>query len=211
MTLADCFVWISSYSSFEPTALSPVLRQPWLLQLTAVIQGFGGGFSVILAAQNAFIADTSSPSTRSFYMGLSLVMYWCGSAFGPLISAPLLGRKLYTVNFGFTVDTWILYLLYLFLFLRETREIPAANTHLASDSQDASPSGGAAARQSTSSARLLFETVVDPLKIIFTHSSLLIPCLSLSGAILAVGAFNMILPYCDYRFGMTPNEVSLHL
>ncbi|EKM49726.1 uncharacterized protein PHACADRAFT_214248, partial [Phanerochaete carnosa HHB-10118-sp] len=49
-------VWLVLCSFFA------TLRSPWLVQLAAVLQGLGGGFSIITAIQNAAITDTSAPS-----------------------------------------------------------------------------------------------------------------------------------------------------
>ena len=91
------------------------------MQGGAVLTGLGGGFSVLLSAQNAFIADTTRPTERSKFLGLSLVMLWLGSAAAPLISAPLTDHRLYATNFALTAFTWFLYILYIIFILRETR------------------------------------------------------------------------------------------
>ena len=182
------------------------LRKPWVFQFAAVIQGLGGGFSVVMAGQNAFIADTSAPSERSYYMGLSLAMWWLGTAVGPLVSAMLLEKNLYAMNFSITTLTWALYLPYLVLVLREAR-VPLAETE--TEIAASETPGEAEARQpAVSKLRTVVSTVFEPLIILVEHIPLLLVSVATAGTVLAIGAFNLIVPYCDTKFGLRPSDVS---
>ncbi|EKM49728.1 uncharacterized protein PHACADRAFT_265378 [Phanerochaete carnosa HHB-10118-sp] len=191
--------WFVLCSLFAP------LRTSWFLQLAAVLQGLGGGFSVVMAGQNAFIADTSAPSKRSYYMGLSLVMWWVGNTVGPLISAVLLDEGLYTINFGIIVVIWALYLSYLLFAVREVH-VP-----LAEESACAAAALGENAAHRSAVSRLLAAmiSVVEPIIILGQHISLLLVSIAMAGTVLAIGVFNLIIPYCDTKFGMEPSEAGL--
>ena len=182
------------------------LRKPWIFQFAAAIQGLGGGFSVVMAGQNAFIADTSAPSERSYYMGLSLAVWWLGIAVGPLVSAVLLEKDLYAVNFGIATLTWALYLPYLVLALREVR-VPLAESE-AENAASETPSETGARQPAVSKLRTVVRTVFEPLIILVEHVPLLLVSVAMTGTVLSIGAFALIIPYCDTKFGLGPSEAS---
>lgn len=179
--------------------------QPWVFQLSAVIQGLGGGFSVIISAQNAFIADTTSPIERSRYLGLSLVMLWTGGAVGPLISAPLTNHKLYALNFGVMALAWVVYVLYVAFFVRETR-LPSGERDSGSVLSVLSGSSIGNSHEKTV-VGLMLQVFVEPLRVIAVNRAILLPSIAVLGAILSAGAFSYVVPYCDSKFGLSPNEV----
>lgn len=175
------------------------LRTPGLIQLGAALQGLGGGFSVVMAGQNAFVADTSTPATRSYYMGLALVMFWAGHAVGPLVSGALLNHELYTTNFAVTALAWLLYLPYLHFVVREPREARGR------DEGEVDPAQQPVASGTLDAAR----SVVEPMVILGQHLPLLLLSVIMTGSILAIGVFNFLVPFCDTKFGLKPSEAGI--
>jgi hypothetical protein len=189
------------------SAYSPTLRTPYLLYISAVMKGSGGGFSVVNAGQAAFIADTSPAKTRSFYLGLGLVMFWIASAIAPLVSAVLLDEGRFATNFGIAVGAWMVYLTYLILILRETR-VPKASENLATTSVD---SGAVSTGQHPSTQwtpRVFFTSLYDPLTLIFGDATLRWLGISTFLMLFALGALGVLIVYCDRVFGLSPSQVS---
>jgi hypothetical protein len=191
-------------------AIYTVLRKAWLIQVGAVLLGLGGGFSVSLAGQNALIADTSVPAVRSYYMGLSLIMWWTGNAIGPLASAPLVSKDMYSTTFGITAATWVFYFFYLQFFLRETR-VPLAERPTSRSQDEASSVGNTESEAASRMQRVLamLRSVVEPLQIMVAHPTVFFVALALAGTVFSIGAFEFLVPYCDSRFGLAPSEVCI--
>ncbi|EKM49729.1 uncharacterized protein PHACADRAFT_154268 [Phanerochaete carnosa HHB-10118-sp] len=188
-------------------SFSAPLRKSWLLQIAAVVQGLGGGVPVVMAGQNAFIADTSFPGERSSYMGLALGMFWAGNAVGPLVSAVLLNKDLYTINFVITVLVWVLYLLYLLFVVREVR-VPVAEHYADANAADAPDR----ATEYQSVASRLFapvRSVFEPVIILVQHVTLLLLSIALAVGVFCLGVFHLIIPYCDTKFGLGPSEAGI--
>lgn len=188
----------------RPPALVPPMQKPWVLQLAAIFAGLGGSFAIVMAAQNAFIADTSAPAVRSYYMSLSLFMFWAGIAIGPLISAVMVDRGLFAANFGSTVGVWTVYLLYLRFVLRETR-VPKGT---AEDEQALEGAQEGVSHRKVI-AGFVLRSVVEPVKLVFSRTSIMLPSLGAAGAALASGALELLVPYCDSQFGLRPSEVRI--
>jgi hypothetical protein len=171
------------------------------------MKGSGGGFSVVNAGQAAFIADTSPAKTRSFYLGLGLVMFWIASAIAPLVSAVLLDDGRFTINFGISVGAWIVYLVYLVLILRETR-VPKARGDLATVDAD-SVTVSTSQNQSTQwTPRVFLTSLYDPLTLIFGDATLRWLGVSTFLMLFALGALGVLIVYCDRVFGLPPSQVS---
>ena len=93
--------------------------------LTSVLQGFGGSSIVLQAAQLAFIADSSTTTSRSFYFGLALLTPLIGSPITVFVSLSKVGEG---ANQGHlapfivaAIGCWVAYHLYLTFILREAR------------------------------------------------------------------------------------------
>ncbi|EKM49725.1 uncharacterized protein PHACADRAFT_33288 [Phanerochaete carnosa HHB-10118-sp] len=194
-------VWLVLCSFFA------TLRSPWLVQLAAVLQGLGGGFSIITAIQNAAITDTSAPSELSLCMGRTYLLSWISIIIGLGISANLLDVNLYVTNFGTNVLIWLVYLLYLHFVVREVRVPPAEDN---ADVAAAAAPGEATTYQSIPS-RLLAATrsVFEPMTILARHTTLLFLSIAIVGTTLSIGVFSLIIPYCDTKFGLEPSEAGL--
>ncbi|KAJ6583768.1 major facilitator superfamily domain-containing protein [Mycena sp. CBHHK59/15] len=179
--------------------LFPTLRSAQFILLSAVLTGIGGGFSVVTAAHTAFIADTSTTAQRSYYMGIHLVMYWVASALAPLISAFLIEKDYYVLNFSIAVGAWTLYFLYLVFVLRESRPKDAV---------------GATTIAPTASAfswtlRSLLGTLIDPLLFVFKNSTLFWLGIVMVLMMSSLGAFTVLVAYCDQVFGFSPKEAGV--
>lgn len=176
------------------------------MQLGAVLSGLGGGFSVLLSGHNAFIADTTRPTERSWYLGLSLVMLWVGGALGPLVSAPLTGHQSYATSLALTALGWLVYILYVAFVLRETR-VPSAEGETSSILSILSAASEERAHTHKPVVRLMVRTFVEPMRVVAVNRAILFPSLGMLGGILAAGSFEFVIPYCDSKFGLSPNEV----
>ena len=176
------------------------------MEFGAVLCGLGGGFTVLISGHNAFIADTTRPTERSRYLGLSVVMLWVGGALGPLVSAPLVSHQRYATNLALTALAWVVYILFVLFVLRETR-IPSADRETSSILSVLSAASEERARTQKPIARLMVRTFVEPLRVVAMNRAILFPSVGLLGSILAAGTFNFVIPYCDSKFGLSPNEV----
>ncbi|GJE91947.1 MFS general substrate transporter [Phanerochaete sordida] len=195
---------------FTLCAFLPPLRKPVFFHLGAALQGLGGGFSVVLAGQNALIADTSAPHERSFYMGLALVMWWSGTAVGPLLSGVLVEGRLYTLAFALCVLLWALYLPYVAFVVREARDSEAEACTAAPSDAAAAATDEAPPRQSLASRlRDGLRMVLEPMIILVQHLPLLLLSISMAGTVLAVGVFGWVIPYCDVKFGLPAWEAGI--
>jgi len=193
------------------SAYFTALRTPGFLFLSAIVKGFGGGFSVLEAAQSAFIAENAAFHKRSFYLGLANVMAWGAGAFAPLVSAALLKNKHYVASFGVSAGCWVVYLLYLVFILRETQPPPPASIlhdELAGAEFESGHSG-----EALSVARRTFESFVrsifDPLLLLMGNSTLRWLGILDSMMVLGLGAFGVIIVYCDRIFGLSPSEAGV--
>lgn len=177
-------------------ALFPRLRSPYLVIFGGVLKGLGGGAFAIVAAQTAFIADTSSTANLSMNIGFARVLHWVGLALGPLISAALLDKGRYATNFIVAVATWALYLAYLAFFLQETRS---------ARSDGEAPVGQPFRPKWT--WRVILRSIIDPLRLLFSSPALRWLSIADMMMALAAGGFDLLVVYCDRVFGMRPKEV----
>ena len=173
------------------------MRNPYSLLLSALIKGLGGSFSVVQAAHAAFIADTSSTTARSFYLGLALVMFWFASAIAPLGVSFLLLEDNYTACFGIATVCWIVYFLYSLFVIKESRIPGAKQMRIATD--------GEPSEERT--RNVLLQSLLDPLAFIFKDVTLRWLGLATFTMLVALGAFSVLVVYCDYMFGMKASEV----
>ncbi|KAI0792113.1 major facilitator superfamily domain-containing protein [Abortiporus biennis] len=187
------------------SATVPLFRTARSIIFSAVLKGAGGGFSVVQAAQSAFIADTSTPETRSFYLGLALVMYWFASAIAPLGCGLLLRNDHYAVCFSIAVGCWTSYILYFSLVLCETR-IPGSQ-RLHSDGSETN--NQEATSQGKKPLSLFLRSLAEPLIFIFNDPTLRWLCLGFFSLLVGAGAFSVLVVYCDKTFGMKADEAGL--
>lgn len=167
--------------------------------IAAVLKGLGGGFYVISAAHVAFVAETSSTVTRSFYLGLMLVMLWVANTIAPLLNAVLLDKGKFAANFAVSIATWVVYILYLIFVLREKRPESSKPEHEGPDANDQSAS--------TWTLRKLTRSVIDPVILLLRNSTLRWLSLADFMMTIALGAFGVLVPYCDRFFDMHAKEV----
>ncbi|EED77869.1 predicted protein [Postia placenta Mad-698-R] len=103
---------------------SSVLTTANAVLLTALFTGLAGGSYVVPTAQLAFLTDTSSPTKRTFVLGLALAMMPIGGFAALILSSALTAFKLHGVAFSVSMFTHLTYLAYLTFFLRELRKPP---------------------------------------------------------------------------------------
>lgn len=161
------------------------------------------------AIHYTFVADTSSTSTRSFYMGLVWVVDWVGTSLSVGIS-PVIDVTLSTrFNLCFaTAVIWVLYLGYVAFVLPETLSL-AVNKQRPVDS--ATNNGVPMSLNMAAKLRSLdiLYAIWEPLPLLFGH-----PILRWLGAVsftaaLALEALSFLSAYCFSRFGPDPLEVCL--
>ncbi|OSX65635.1 hypothetical protein POSPLADRAFT_1135747 [Postia placenta MAD-698-R-SB12] len=90
--------------------------------LTALFNGLAGGSYVVLTAQLAFLTDTSSPTRRTFVLGLALSVMPMGSIASTILSAAVTSLELYGAVFSIAMVVHLMYLAYLHYVLRELRK-----------------------------------------------------------------------------------------
>ncbi|OBZ74388.1 Importin-13 [Grifola frondosa] len=195
-------------------AMFTSLHSPSFLHISAVLKGLGGGFSVISAAQAAFIADNSQTARRSYYLGLALVMNWLAYAVGPLASAVLLEQNRYTDAFGLGATTWGVYLLYLILIPRECRVplIPGTNSGGHSEPLPDVDLNVSPVLEQGNNKRSLFaflRAFTEPLTLLYADSMLCWLGLATFIMLFGLGAFNVLTVFCDREFGMSPSEAGI--
>ena len=159
------------------------------------------------AVQSAMIADTSSMSVRSFYIGLVWIMYWTGSAISPLAGAALMEHNLYVENFGIAVAIWLAYLLYLKFVVPETlslssdvQSMGAVSTHSTVLSEDSKIS-------SHWPGYHFLQEMWQPLPLIFGNPVLRWLAIAAFFYQTALGTIGLLVPYCDTKFGLGPQAV----
>lgn len=180
-------------------AFLPPIRSPYSLFLSAFLKGLGGSFSVVQSAHAAFIADTSSSTSRSFYLGLALVMFWIASAIAPLGVSFLLVKDRYSACYGLATACWVVYFLYSSLILKETRTPSEKQTSEGEETSQQKSEGFKSA---------LVQSLIEPLSFIFRDTTLRWLGLATFTMLVALGAFSVLVVYCDYMFGMHASEVS---
>ncbi|KAI0075084.1 MFS general substrate transporter [Panus rudis PR-1116 ss-1] len=183
------------------SATLPPIRTPYSLLVSALIKGLGGSFSVVQAAHSAFVADTSSTSTRSFYLGYALVMFWIASAIAPLGCAVFLAEQRYSSCFAIAFSCWATYVMYALFVLKETRT-PSEDRK----NQDADSTASHGSRWTP---RVLLHSLTEPLVLIFGGSTLRWLAITNFAMLVAIGAFSVLVIYCDLVFGMSPMEAGL--
>ncbi|CAL1713549.1 unnamed protein product [Somion occarium] len=206
MSSAACLNAIGDFWLFL-SALLPAIRNPYSLMLSAFIKGMGGSFSVVQAAQSAFVADTSSSTTRSFYLGLALVMFWIASAIAPLGVSFLLREDHYAACFGIASGCWIIYLLYSVFIIQETR-VPSGQKNDQAN-QTATPTSQNENISQPEPRRAFFQSLTEPLVFIFRDPTLRWLALTTLSMLIAIGAFSVLVVYCDFMFGMRASEAGI--
>ena len=191
------------------------LRFPAFIYLAAVIKGFPGGHIVMKVAGLAYIAEASAPDIRSFYFGLVLVTSVAAHALGSLVSGGLIMHKHFTANFAVGICTWVIYLLYLVLVLREPERhtIPDGTLNNGSSDDSVTPQESNTSRWTPSMIRVglkrFAKAVIQPLAFIMADPTLALLGIMEFLIMLALGAFIVIIVWSDYMFGLTPMEVRL--
>lgn len=99
----------------------PGYTNPKYVLISAVFKGLAGYVSAIVAAQNAFVADTTETDNRARYLGWNFATYHLGTAMGPLISGVLVSKyDRMDIVYGIGVGLWGLYFLYTLVLLPES-------------------------------------------------------------------------------------------
>lgn len=121
---------MTTYTLNESHAFSvlvPSTRTTPVLILASVIKGLGGGEQAILAANLAFVADSTATASRSFYFGLVLIASSLSTAAGFSTGIALIYNEAIPTIFYLAIVSWSIYALCLFFVLGETQ------THSVSD------------------------------------------------------------------------------
>jgi hypothetical protein len=180
--------------------------RPYTLFLSAALKGGGGGLAVVKGCQSAFIADVSSPESRSAYLGLAQVVVWVASAIAPLISAVFLEKKLFAMNFGVAAGAWILCLLYVAFALKEPRKYPSEDEGPSESDSLASVTEGAETNILPWHTR--FHVFVNPLALVFRNFTLRLLGI-ITFLMLITGSFGVLVVYADRAFRLSPGQVSV--
>lgn len=96
----------------------------WFLLLGPIIEGCLGGLSTAMATMHAYIADTSTPATRSRVFSLSLGLVFLGFALGPTFGGLLIRATGQTISVFYVATS-----LHLFYALLIWLIIPESLTH----------------------------------------------------------------------------------
>lgn len=96
----------------------------WFLLLGPIIEGCLGGLSTAMATMHAYIADTSTPATRSRVFSLSLGLVFVGFALGPTFGGLLIRATGKTISVFYVATS-----LHLFYALLIWLIIPESLTH----------------------------------------------------------------------------------
>lgn len=117
-------VFVTRSASYLPTRAvrSSALTTSNAVLLTALFNGLAGGSYVVLTAQLAFLTDTSSPTRRTFVLGLALSVMPMGSIASTILSAAVTSLELYGAVFSIAMVVHLMYLAYLHYVLRELRK-----------------------------------------------------------------------------------------
>ncbi|KAJ3539408.1 hypothetical protein NMY22_g4751 [Coprinellus aureogranulatus] len=92
----------------------------WFLMIGVVLEGLFGGFSTAVAANHAYIAETTTEATRARYLSTSLGLMFTGMAFGPTIGSLLIRATETVISvFYLTTTVHLLYAVLIFLILPE--------------------------------------------------------------------------------------------
>jgi len=194
----DTWLWLTAYF--------PALQKAPLMMIAACLSGLGGGLSVIGATQSSFIADTSLPATRSFYLGLLLVMEYIANAVIPPISGWFSSRDLFGICFGAALVSRLFHFLYLVIIVRETRIFGAhsGETLTQTSEEETTETTGKSKLQ-----EVIHSLFIQPLGLIVTNSTLLFFGIASFAKELAIGAFPVLVVYADNRFGLQGVEIGI--
>ena len=147
--------------------------------LTSVLQGFGGSPIVLQAAQLAFIADSSTTTSRSFYFGLALLTPLIGSPIAVFVSLSKVGEGAnqgHLAPFIFAaIGCWVAYHLYLTFILREARFVDGSFDRDIDQESHAIPVEATTPLpdvDATWTTRNLLKSILDPIKFIFRDRTL---------------------------------------
>ncbi|KAJ3506973.1 hypothetical protein NMY22_g17078 [Coprinellus aureogranulatus] len=109
----------------------------WFVMVGVVLEGLFGGFSTALAANHAYIAETTTEATRARYLSTSLGLMFTGVAFGPTIGSLLIQATGTLISvFYLTLTVHVFYAIIIFIILPEplSRErMKASQRRYASD------------------------------------------------------------------------------
>ena len=119
--LTSSFLSLLGDLSLLGIVMLPGYTNPKYVLISAVFKGLAGYVSAIVAAQNAFVADTTVTDNRARYLGWNFATYHLGTAMGPLISGVLVSRyDRMDIVYGIGVGLWGLYFLYTLVLLPES-------------------------------------------------------------------------------------------
>ncbi|KAJ2929964.1 hypothetical protein H1R20_g7121, partial [Candolleomyces eurysporus] len=92
----------------------------WFLMVGALLEGLLGGFSTAVAAQHAYIAETSTDATRARFLSLNLGLLFTGMTFGPVLGSLLIRNTGKTISvFYLTAIVHSIYAVLIFFGLPE--------------------------------------------------------------------------------------------
>lgn len=92
----------------------------WFVMGGAILEGLLGGFSTAVAAQHAYIAETSNDATRARYLSLNLGLMFTGLAIGPTVGSLLIRSTGVIISvFWLTLAVHLLYAVLIFAGLPE--------------------------------------------------------------------------------------------
>ncbi|ORY84326.1 major facilitator superfamily domain-containing protein [Protomyces lactucae-debilis] len=213
------------------TVMLPGYTNPYYVLITAVFKGLGGYISAVVATQNSYVADCTTPEARSRYLGWNFATYHLGTAMGPLISGVLVAKwDRMDLVYGISVSLWALYFLYTWLILPESNPPCEVN-----DSASIITTGSTVERVSSLwqwFKRVLYENFVEPLAIILPsrtqssfssldilghspeakrHWDVLIAASLVGMTIFATGSMGLLPLYTDYKLRWGPLKASLLL
>jgi len=203
-TLGD--IWLYMCASVER------LRFPVLIYFAAVVKGFGGSSSVIKVAGLAYIAETSTPDTRSFYLGLVGITSVAANALASLVSGSLITDRHFAASFAVGICAWTVYLLYLVLVVGEPERhwIPDGVPNDVSSDDSVAPQQSNTSRWTPSVIRggseRLVTALIQPLGFIATDPTLVLLGLMEFWMRLGLGTFNVLIIWLDHMFGLSPRE-----
>lgn len=208
----------------------PGYTNPYYILIAAVFKGFGGYISAIVAGQNSYVADCTTPENRSRYLGWNFATYHLGTAMGPLISGVLVAKRdrmdlVYTIS----ASLWAIYFLYTFFILPESNP-PQKITETSSDNASIMTEdtvGDTVLHWLRSTRHLLFVNFIEPLTIVLPsktkssydflgssteakrHWDVCIAAVLIGLTLFSTGSMGMLPLYTDYKLAWGPLKASL--
>ncbi|BFZ57940.1 hypothetical protein PYCC9005_004996 [Savitreella phatthalungensis] len=234
--LTSSFFSLLGELSLLTIVMLPGYTTPEYVLITAVFKGLAGYISAIVAAQNSYVADTTTTDRRARYLGWNFATYHLGTAMGPLISGVLVSRyDRMDLVYAIGTTLWGLYFLYtLFILPESNREVTSKRGEHRRSSVSSVLSRQTASRSWHWLTHVMRDHFIEPLSVVLPkrvsdadgeahydvtgasqeskrHWDVCLAAILVGLSLFSNGSMGMLPLYTDFKLGWGPLQASLLL